>query len=165
MFAVLHLPQFSLQAALRHEPELWSRPVALVDPQQNTPRVMALTVAASEAGVEWNQTPTQALARCREVLIRHRSLRQEEVATQAVLQVAEAFSPNLETTAPGIVTLDLRGLLTLKDALPETLAQWAGQLRESIRQLNLRARIGVGPTPNVARHAAEWTETIQIVGD
>ena len=37
MFAVLHFPQFALQAALRHEPELWSRPVALVDPADKLP--------------------------------------------------------------------------------------------------------------------------------
>ena len=30
MFAVIHLPQFALQATLRHQPELWSRPIALL---------------------------------------------------------------------------------------------------------------------------------------
>jgi protein ImuB len=165
MFAVIHLPRFALQAALRHEPELWPRPVALVDPALATPRVFELTDAASVAGIELGQTPTQALARCREVVIRHRSPKQEAAATQAMLQCAESFSPNLEATAPGLCTLDLRGLVSLKDADPPALAAWTARLRDSLARLNLQARIGLGPTPNVARHAARWTETIQIVGD
>ena len=44
-------------------------------------------------------------------------------------------------------------------------AAWAARLRESIVRLNLRTRVGIGPTPNVARHAARWTETVEIVGD
>lgn len=165
MFAVVHIPQFALQAALRHEPELWLKPVALVDPAQTTPRVFELTEVALASGVAPGQTATQALARCRQVLIRHRSLKQETAVTQAMLQCADGFSPNLEATAPGVCTLDLRGLTVLKDADPPKIAAWAARLRESIAKLNLRPRVGIGPTPNVARHAARWTETIQIVGD
>ena len=165
MFAVIHIPRFALQAAFRHEPELLARPVALIDPRQTTPRVFELTDAAGAGGVELNQTPTQAMARCREVLIRHRSPRQEAAATQAMLQCADAFSPNLEATAPGVCTLDLRGLIVLKDAYPPAVAAWAARLREAITRLNLQPRIGIGPTPNVARHAAQWTDTIQIVGE
>lgn len=114
MFAVIHLPQFALQAALRHAPELWAKPVALVDPALSTPRVCDVSAPAQEAGVMAGLTPTQALARCRDVLIRHRSPAQEIAATNATLQCAYGFSPNIENTAPGIVTLDLRGLSELK---------------------------------------------------
>jgi protein ImuB len=165
MFAVLYLPRFSLQAALRHEPELWNQAVALVDPQQTTPRVCEVTDDAKAAGVIPGQTPTQALARCRKILIRHRSAKQETAATQAMLQCAEGFSPNLEVTGPGVCTLDLHGLASLKEADPAALGAWAAGLREAMAKLNLQARVGVGPTPNVARHAARWAETIQIVGD
>jgi protein ImuB len=165
MFAVIHLPRFALQATLRHEPDLWPKPVALVDPEQTTPRVFEMTDAATAAGVEPGQTPTQALARCREVLIRHRSPKQEAAATQAMLQCAESVSPNIEVTAPGVCTLDLRGLVSLKEANPPALAAWTKRLRDSMARLNLHARIGLGPTPNVARHAARWTGAIEIVGD
>jgi len=50
MFAVIHLPNFALQAALRHEPELWAKPVALVDSSLTTPRVCELTDRARAAG-------------------------------------------------------------------------------------------------------------------
>jgi protein ImuB len=165
MFAVLYFPRFPLQAALRHEPELGSQAVALVDPQQTTPRVCEITDEAKASGVALGQTPTQALARCREILIRHRSPKQEAAAIQAVLQCAEGFSPNLEMTGPGVYTLDLHGLASLKEADAAALGIWAARLREAIAKLNLQARVGLGPTPNVARHAARWAETIQIVGD
>jgi protein ImuB len=165
VFAVLHLPRFALQAALRHEPELWPRPVALVDPEQPPPRVVELNDAALAAGVTPGQTPPQALARCRHVLIRHRSRPQEQAVTAAVTQCADAFSPYLECTAPGVFTLDLRGLAVLKGAGPEQLAAWAGRLRQALGALQLDARVGLGPTPNVARHAAQWADAIQIVGD
>jgi protein ImuB len=174
MFAVIHLPQFALQAALRHEPELWAYPVALVDPALNTPRVCDLTAPARAAGVMEGLTPTQALARCRDVRIRHRSRPQETAATDAVLQCAFGFSPNIENTAPGTVTLDLHGLSELMErpasaSRDETAAtrldagrgpafqSWAARLRSALAALNLTARIGIGPTPNVARHAAFWS--------
>lgn len=165
MFAVVHIPRFALQAALRHQPELWPKPVALIDPDQATPRVVEVNDVALKSGIALGQTATQALARCRDVIIRHRSLKQEAAATQAVLQSADSFSPHIEATAPGVCTLDLRGITLLKDADAAKVAAWAARLRESIVRLNLRPRVGIGPTPNVARHAARWTEAVQIVGD
>ena len=173
MFAAIHLPQFALQAALRHQPELWSRPIAIVDPALTTPRVCDLTLPARHQGVEIGLTPTQALARCRDVSIRHRSPAQEVSATNAVLQCAYGFSPNIESTASGTVTLDLRGLSELTgrrasarhgpptDAAVHAdqclaLQGWAARLRAALSSLNLSVRIGIGPTPNVARLAAYW---------
>jgi protein ImuB len=164
MFAVLYLPRFWLQAALRHEPELWAKPVALVDPARSTPVVCDGTEPALAAGVAKGLTPTQAMARCGHVLIRHRSRAHEATAAEIILQCAYAFSPHLEATAEGLCTLDLRGLAALAGAGHASLAHWAGRLRGALADQNLRARIGVGPTPNVARHAARWTEGIEIVG-
>src|SRR5512133_396130 len=110
MFAVLYVPHFSLQAVLRHEPELWVRPVVLVDPTQRNPVICDMTEAAHVAGVTLGFTPTQAMARCPTVMVRARCLRQEEAASAALLQCAYAFSPHLEATAAGFCTLDLDGL-------------------------------------------------------
>ena len=109
MYAVIHLPQFPLQAALRLAPELWEQPVALVDPARSTPVVLEMTPPAQDAGVERGQTATQALARCTGVRVRHRALAQETATTDVLLQCAYGFSPHLESTAPGLCTLDLRG--------------------------------------------------------
>lgn len=166
MFAVLHLPQFALQAALRLAPEMWARPVALVDPALSTPRICDRTAPAREQGVELGQTPTQALARCRDLVIRHRSPAQETDATDALLQCAYGFSPHLEHTASGVITLDLRGLSELQNDRPtdspppaDARQRWARRLQAALSSLQLKARIGIGPTPNLARHAAQWGQS------
>ena len=46
--------------------------------------------------------------------------------------------------------------------LPEALAQWAREIQKAIHALGLRSRVGVGPTPNVARHAARWGDGLGI---
>jgi protein ImuB len=180
MFAVVYLSQFSLQAVLRHEPELWKKPVALVDPLQRPPMICDGTEQAFASGVVPGLTPTQAMARCSTVLIRSRSLEQEETATAALLQCASAFSPNLETTARGVCTLDLRGLSWManestpaQESSPPTTARkepsrdrwlaWADKLRGTLAEVNLTVSIGMGPTPQVARHAARWGKGIEWV--
>jgi len=58
MFAVIFIPDFSLQAVLRHEPELFSKPVALVDPGSSKTNIVQLTPAARACGVCEGQTPS-----------------------------------------------------------------------------------------------------------
>ncbi|PYI87584.1 MAG: hypothetical protein DME26_05715 [Verrucomicrobia bacterium] len=165
MFAVVHVPQFALQAILRHEPELWAKPIALVDPALAMPKVCALTAPARAAGVIPGLTPTQALARCRDVVIRHRCLAQETTATATILHCAYAFSPNIENTGDGLCTLDLGGLAALSGKETSVLAAWGETFRCALANQKLHPNIGIGPTPNVAQLAAQWANGIQIVGD
>jgi len=166
MYAVLHLPRFPLQAVLRPAPDLWEQPVALVDPRaRSTPVVLEATQPALESGVERGQTATQALARCTGVRIRHRDPSSETAATDVLLQCAYGFSPHLESTAPGLCTMDLRGLSRLQPPEPATLQAWAGELRAVLLAQGLRPRIGVGATPNLARHAALFGEAVHVVTD
>ena len=110
MFAVVFIPNFSLQAVLRHEPDLREHAVALVDPKLTKPILMQLTSAARTHGVCEGLTPSQATARCARLIIKSRSLPQEESLTGILLQTAFAFSPNIESTALGVCTLELKGL-------------------------------------------------------
>jgi protein ImuB len=166
MFAAVYLPQFSLQAVLRHEPELWTKPIALLDSLDAAPLIFDVTEAAAQAGIRPGATPTQAMARCGTVNIRRRSFSQEEAVSAALLQSAYAFSPYLEATAPGLCTLDLRGLAALKEA-PEAwqakLKSWAEKLEDVLSITMLRANIGIGPTPTVAQQAARWSPGITVV--
>ncbi len=164
-YAVIEVPSFGLQAVLRHAPDLARRPVALVDTLATTPRVIDATPAARREGVTDGLTAPQALARCRQVVVRHRSLPDERVAMDALLHCAYAFSPHLEASAPGRVTLDLRGLSALGGAgdlegngqpARERVAAWAARLVEALAIVQLKAQVGLGPTPNVARLAARW---------
>jgi protein ImuB len=155
MFAVLHVPQFPLQAVLRHEPEAWTRPVVLVDPGLTTPRIVELNRHARAMGVETGFTAPQALARFTEVVVRHRSIAAEESAEAALIQCAYGFSPNVEWTDAGWITLELRGLAELAgEPGSDILASWAGRLHQAAVALGMTCRIGVGPNPTVARHAA-----------
>jgi len=163
MYAVLHFPAFALQAVLRHEPDAETKPVVLVDPGLSTPRVIEMTASARMHGVTLGMTAPQALARCRSVAVRHRSPAQEAAATEAALQCAYGFSPGLETTGLGWITLDLRGLAELRmednsrlgaKTEAEVYLGWGERLRQALEALGLSAWVGLGPTPNVARHAA-----------
>src|SRR3954471_9521463 len=105
MFAVIYIPDFTLQALLRHESEFSSRAVALVDADLPKPAVIQLTPAARAFGVCEGLTPSQAMARCTGLIIKSRSMVQEASATEVLLQTAYAFSPNIESTALGVCTI------------------------------------------------------------
>jgi len=160
IFAVIHIPDFELQAALRLEPELRSRPVALLDDAPAKAAVMQMTASARETGVCRGQTATQAMARCRDVVLKTRSRAQEETAAAMLLQCAYGFSPAIEATAPGICTLDLQGLT--KAAEPES---WAKNIFDTLEQLQLRAHIGVAETPHLAWLAAKQARPFWLAQD
>ncbi len=63
MFATIYLPNFCLQAATRHQPELCEKPVALIEEHERKPVVIQLNEAAENAGIRKGMTPSQALAR------------------------------------------------------------------------------------------------------
>ncbi len=183
MFAVVYIPNFFLQAALRHEPEWLLRPVALLN--EETKLICQVTCMAREAGVGEGQTSTQALARCSNVFIRPRSVAQEISATEVLLECAYSFSPNIEATAPGICTLDLKGLAIvlptfcrrngthdrLRDAVEcvvlsadrMSAALWAEKIITQLAALNLRAQVGLAENPDLALHAAKVAQPFFLV--
>jgi protein ImuB len=113
MFAVICLPDFELQSVLRYEPELRSQAIALVDGETtNAAKTLVLqcTEKARAAGVCARLTAPQAQARCGELILKPRSPSAERSTIEILLQTAYAFSPNIEHTAPGVCTIDLRGL-------------------------------------------------------
>ncbi len=148
MFAVIYLPSFALQAALRLEPALHRQPIALIDEALPKPVVGQLTESARLAGVVEGLTSTQALARCKNIRIKSRSRTQENVATETLLQCAILFAPTVESTGPGVCTLDLSRLPAAGNAV------WGQKIIDLLGTLELRAQIGVAPTPLLALHAA-----------
>jgi protein ImuB len=152
MFAVIFIPDFSLQAVLRHDPELRERAVALVDSEFARPLVVQLTSAAQAEGVCTGLTASQAMARCAGLTIKSRSAAQEESATEVLLQTAYAFSPNIESTAPGVCTLELKGLNF--GSKGNSVEQWAEKIAQVLAQFYIEAKIGFAPTPELALLAA-----------
>lgn len=165
-FAAVYFPDFALQSVLRHEPEVWAHDLALLDGTSGTPKVLQATPSARRRGVTAGLTAPQALARCAGLRIRHRSLERESSTTDALVQCAYGFTPHLETSGPGLVTMDLRGLSRLRTTGSEAdgnrvLKDWATALLSQIGGFNLRGRMGIGPTPLVAQMAARWVDPDQ----
>ena len=156
MFAVIFIPDFALQAQLRHEPELRDRPLALIEdgPLVSKVSVLQASAAAQAAGVFPGMTPPQAQARCADVIFRKRSPEQERIGTELLLQTAQSVSPEIEATGEGIATADLRAVRQ-----PDWPAL-AGGLVARLADLHLRAQVGVAESPDlallVAQLAAPW---------
>jgi protein ImuB len=166
MFAVISIPDFSLQSVLRHEPELRGFPVALVDDDSPKSPVVQVTESARRFGVGPGATSTQAKARCEKIVFRLRSPAQEDAAQEILLECAYAFAAYIESTAPGICTLDLRGLPILKaDNVPDSLNLWARHLIERLEQFQLAARIGIAANPSLALQAIYSGQPIIFIDD
>jgi len=148
-FAALFVPDFALQAILRHTPESQRWPVALIP--ENTPRpcIIQATAAAHQSGVILGMTPSQGLARCRDLKIKTASRAAEDSAAAALFDYAWSLSRFVEQTAPGICTI------ALDDAQPRRCGAWL----EGLARLNLTGRLGIAPNPDLALLAAQSTET------
>src|SRR5216110_2544707 len=105
MFATIYLPNFCLQAATRHQPELCEKPVALIEEHERKPVVIQLNEAAENAGIRKRMTPSQALARSLRVVIKVRAPTQEKSIQEILLHYAFTLSPFVEDTAPGVCTV------------------------------------------------------------
>ena len=158
-FAVIFLPQFSLQAVLRFREELRDKPAALLDDASGKDRVLEITPAAEEVGVACGLTSPQALARCGELVLLRRSPEQEKIVTQILLELAFSLAPGVEETALGICTVDVR-----KAKMPDP-ERWAAEIVARLSSLRLEAKVGVAGTPDLALLAARTATPSLVVRD
>lgn len=157
MFAVILLPNFRLQAALRFREELRRKPVGLIDERESKMGLLEISEAAARAGVTRGQTSPQALARCPGLTLLPRSPAQEQTAQSALLEIAASLSPEIEATADGFCTVDLR-------ASRERDWQALGdRVVENLGKLNLSAQFGAGPNPDLAFLAARHARPALVV--
>ena len=105
MFATIYLPNFYLQAAMRHQPGLCAKPVALIEEQEKKPVIVQLNDVAEKARIDKGMTPSQALARSLQIVIKVRARQQEKSIQKILLHYAFTLSPFVEATAPGICTV------------------------------------------------------------
>ena len=101
MFATIYLPDFYLQAALRHQPELRAKLVALIDDREKKAVIIQLNAAAEQTGVHAGMTPSQGLARCLQLAIKVRVHPQEKLLQEILLHFAGTLAPYVEATGPG----------------------------------------------------------------
>jgi protein ImuB len=161
MFAAIYIPDFSLQAVLRADPDLRARPVVLVDPEMAGTPIIQATSMATKAGVTAGLTPAQATARCADLMIKTRSRPQEQSATEILLQTAYAFSPNIESTAPGVCSMELKRL-GLRDE--SDVQNYGAKIIQALAPFHLKANVGIALTPELALLAARHERSDGHVG-
>jgi protein ImuB len=157
-FASIHVPNFLVQAAVRAEPRLRARAVALVDGAPPIWNVVAVNEAALQAGIELGMAKSQA-AQFRAVEIHQRSRLQEKSAHAALLDLGASVSPRMEDTAPDTIILDIAGLTSLFGS-EENIAR---QLMCHASSLGLIAHVAVSSNLEVALHAARGFPGITLI--
>jgi protein ImuB len=146
MFAAIYLPDFELQAVLRHAPELHQQPVALLDNEEAKAKIIQLTPAAVEAGVKVGMTASQGLARCLSLTIKGRAREQEKIAGDIVLHHAASLAPEIEATAPGICTVHFTSRKKQRENVEHVVRELAA--------LDLTAQAGLAETADLSFLAA-----------
>jgi protein ImuB len=146
MFATIYLPDFYLQAALRHQPDLADKPVALIDDQEKKAVIIQLNCAAEKTGVRVGMTPSQGLARYLDLVIKVRSPSQEKLLQDILLHFAGTLSPYVEATAPGIATVQFTDTRNLMAKISYVI--------EQLTDSEIVAKAGIAPTPDASFLAA-----------
>jgi len=157
MFATIYLPNFYLQAAMRHQRELRSKAVALIEEQEKKPVIIQLNETAAAVGVCQGMTPSQALARCLQVVIRVRERAQEKLIDQILLQHAFTLSPFVEATAPGVCTIQFTDHRNLTAKLARVI--------EKLGKCEISAQAGIAPLPDTSFLAAHLARPVCEITD
>ena len=146
MFVTIYLPNFFLQAATRHQPELCEKPIALIEEHERKPIIIQLNAAAETAGIRKGTTPSQALARSLRVVIKVRAPMQEKSIQEILLHYAFTLSPFVEDTAPGVCTVQFTDCQNLSEKVDRVIEQLA--------ECEIRAQAAIAPTPDSSFLAA-----------
>ena len=163
--ACLSVPLFPLAARLRSEPDLAGEALAIFQGNGSAARLIAASRRARRAGVRPGMSPAQARAILPKLTARGRDALSERAAGQALLEIAESFSPRVEDAGDGVVYLELEGL---ERHFPgETPEKDLGHaLIIAARKAGLTAWAGIASSKLAARLAAEQpiSPTIVVAG-
>jgi len=163
-FACLFVPDFSVQAVIRIEPDLRSKPVGVFEGAPPLTKVFGANAAAKALGVEIGMTKLQAEA-CSGVVWRWRSHSQEATAHAALLDCAWTISPRVQDTTgnkeepPDTVALDIAGCERLFGS-PEKIA---GDLKRVAGEVGFDANVAVAGNPEAAICAARGFPGVTLV--
>src|ERR1700686_5019579 len=117
-FACIYVPNFPVAAALRAEPELQARAVAIIEGKPPLEKIVAVDEKATRLGIAPGMTKAQAEL-CSVLALRPRSPLQESAAHAALLDCPHSFSPCVGDAACDTALLDLAGMESLLGSLPE----------------------------------------------
>ncbi len=158
MFACIYVPNFPVAAALRAEPDLATRAVAILEGKPPLEEIMAVNAKARELGIAPGMSKAQGEL-CSELALRLRSPLQESSAHAALLDCAQSFSPCVEDSACDTVLLDLAGMESLLGSLPEI----ARAVFDRATTLGLKANIAIASNPDAALLAARGFSGVTVI--
>jgi len=148
-FACIYVPNFPVAAALRAEPELKVRAVAILEGKPPLEKIIAVNENARGMGIMPGMTKAQAEL-CADLALRPRTPLQESSAHAALLDCSQSFSPCVEDTACDTALLDLAGMESLFGSLPEI----SRAIHTRAATLGLDAKVAVASNPDAAEIAA-----------
>jgi protein ImuB len=157
-FACIYVPNFPVAAALRAEPELQARAVAIVEGKPPLEQIIAVDEKAGRMGIVPGMAKAQAEL-CAELALRSRSLLQESAAHAALLDCAQSFSPCVEDSACDTVLVDLAGMESLLGSLPEI----SRAVSSRAAALGLVANVASASNPNAALLSARGFSGITVI--
>jgi protein ImuB len=149
MFACIYIPNFSIAAALRAEPDLQMHAVAIFEGKPPLEQIIAVNEKAHALGISPGISKAQAEI-CPEMTLRPRSQLQESSTHAALLDCAQSFSPVVEETARDTVMLDLSGM----ESLFGSLTKITHEIFDRATTLGLKANVATASNPDAARTAA-----------
>jgi protein ImuB len=148
--ACLLVKDLPLAGTIRANPELREAAFALSIGKGPRASLGFVSDAARRAGVIPGMTVAQASAVAPDLTVLARDPALEQAAADALIDVAESFSPIVEDGGAGRVYLDLAGLSGLYGA--ET--DMAAELARRVRQVGMEAEIGIAANKDIAYLAA-----------
>ncbi|HEY6373282.1 MAG TPA: DNA polymerase Y family protein [Candidatus Sulfotelmatobacter sp.] len=157
-FACIYVPNFPVAAALRAEPELQARTVAILEGKPPLEKTIAVNEKAARMGIAPGMTKAQAEL-CSELALRPRSALQESAAHAALLDCAQSFSPYVEDAACDTALLDLAGMESLLGPLPEI----SRAIHQRATTLGLAAQVAVASNPDAAVLAARGFPGVTVI--
>ena len=157
-FACIFVPNFSVAAVFRAEPELRAQAVAIFEGRSPLEKVFAVNESAGRIGIMPGMTKAQAEL-CSELTLRPRSPLQESVAHATLLDCAQSFSPCVEDAAADTAILDLAGMESLFGSLPEI----ARNLFRRAAELGLDGNVAVASNPDASVIAARGFPGMTVI--
>lgn len=172
--AALFVPLFALAARIRSEPDLREQAVVIVDGSGTSAHVIAATKRARVKGIRPGQSLPQARSILPKIIARGRDPECERTAQEALVEVAETFSPRIEDAGDGVVFFDITGMerhfaddsRSVREGTAEGTDAEERLARAAIRaaeSVGLPARCGIASSKLAARVAAELPKSPVIV--
>lgn len=157
MFATIYVPNFYLQAALRHHPQVRALPVALINAEDPKAIIIQLNEIAEQAGVRAGMTPSQGLARCLQLLVKARNPQQEQQMQEVLVEAGFSLAPYVESTAPGVCTVEF--------TKPRDIENKVAQAVDQLLRCDVVSRAGIAAAPDASLLAAHLASPILKIDD